>query len=443
MRRTWLCILLLLPLIPAGAVQASGIKVSPSLTLREEYNDNIFLEKDAKEDFITTVAPYLSVFLDRRSIDLKATYGFEFRLYRNQSELDETEPGDAQRARLNADLFPDRDFTVNVLDEFLRVVVDERRPSIEENVVVNRTNYNIFRVNPRYRYRRWKTFTPTLSYEYENRNYEGDMGDDSERQGAGLELEKRFSERLRVTTGYNYSIFNSDTEDDYRRDDVHAGFVYRPGSKLTLNTRGGVAIVDRNEGGEDTERLLSVTADYAQTEEIHLKLAYDETVYDSVDSGLVLGRTASATLEHHRRLATDVTLTAREVDYLDTDRDDRSLGAAVQTTLPLSNRISIRVRPYTTWFEFRPEEDHVVRYGVGISIQKEFKYGYLRLGYDHHASENDKLFNDYRNNIVFLEAVSFWGGASDRARQLQGYYDSEIPNPKIQGREYKPPNFGY
>jgi hypothetical protein len=396
---------LLILLALAGAVQASArVKMSPSLTLREEYNDNIFLEEDEEEDFITTVAPYLSVFLDRRSIDLEATYGFEFRLYSNRSEFDETEPSDAQRARLNLDLFADRDFTVNVFDEFLRVVVDERRPTIEENVIVNRTNFNRFRVNPRYRYRRWKTFTATLSYEYENRNYDGDRGDDSDRHVGSLELEKRFSERLSVSSGYAHSVFHSDTENDYRRDDLHAGFVYRPGPKLTLNARGGVANVDRNEDGEDTERLFSVSADYALTNEIHFGLSYDETVYDSVSFGLVRGRSAKASLEHRRRFPTEVSLTAREDDYLDIDREDRTIGAAVQTTVLLSNRVSIRVRPYVTWLEFQPEEDRALRYGVGVSIQRDFKYGHLRLGYDHHASQNDELSDDYRNNIVFLEA---------------------------------------
>jgi hypothetical protein len=165
-----------------------------------------------------------------------------------------------------------------------------------------------------------------------------------------------------------------------------------------------VAKVDRNEDGEDTERLFSVSADYALTNEIHFGLSYDETVYDSVSFGLVRGRSAKASLEHRRRFPTEVSLTAREDDYLDIDREDRTIGAAVQTTVLLSNRVSIRVRPYVTWLEFQPEEDRALRYGVGVSIQRDFKYGHLRLGYDHHASQNDELSDDYRNNIVFLEA---------------------------------------
>jgi hypothetical protein len=406
LRATLLLIFLLFLALTGVAPAWARLQVTPSLILREEYNDNVFLEEtDKQDDFITLVAPFLNADLDSKILKLNLSYGFEFRIYRNQTEEDETDPGDAQRARLDAELFPARDFTVRVLDVFEPVTIDERRPSIEENLVVNRTNLNRLWVNPQYRYRRFATFTATLSYEYENLAYDSSAGDDSDRHTGGLELEKRLSEMLSVVSGYSLSRYNAKTAADYRRDDIYAGCTWRPGKKLTLKGRGGVAAVDRKNEGETTELLLDVSADYALTEEILFRLGYSENVADSVSFGLYRVREATASLEHRRRFPTVATLTFKEEDYFDTNREDLSADIALQTTIPMANRFSLQLRPYVTYFDFRPEDDQVLRYGAGVSIQKDFKYGHLRFGYDHHASKYNQLLNDYRNNIAFLEAA--------------------------------------
>jgi hypothetical protein len=223
-----------------------------------------------------------------------------------------------------------------------------------------------------------------------------------------LELEKRISEKLTISSGYDHSTYRSDTAADYRRDDVYAGFVHRSSPKLTLNARGGVAVIDQTEDDEMTVQLLNIAANYALTEEIGFGLGYEETVDDSVDSGLVNIRTVKATLKNNRRIPTIATLALEEDEYLDSDREDLSISLIVQMNVLLRNRISIQAIPYVTWFEFKPEEDQSLRYGVGLSAQRDFKYGHLRCGYNYHASQDSEISDDYRNNVVFLEvAVRF------------------------------------
>jgi hypothetical protein len=175
-----------------------------------------------------------------------------------------------------------------------------------------------------------------------------------------------------------------------------------------LNARGGVAVIDQTEDDEMTVQLLNIAANYALTEEIGFGLGYEETVDDSVDSGLVNIRTVKATLKNNRRIPTIATLALEEDEYLDSDREDLSISLIVQMNVLLRNRISIQAIPYVTWFEFKPEEDQSLRYGVGLSAQRDFKYGHLRCGYNYHASQDSEISDDYRNNVVFLEvAVRF------------------------------------
>ncbi len=75
MKTTTKCILALAALVmmlPAGAL-ADDFQLIPSLTVRGEYNDNIFGSADGEEeDFITTVSPSLELIERTQRLDLRA-----------------------------------------------------------------------------------------------------------------------------------------------------------------------------------------------------------------------------------------------------------------------------------------------------------------------------------------------------------------------------------
>jgi hypothetical protein len=70
---------------PLG-VRAGSFLIFPSITVQEEYNDNIFATKnDTKDDFITSVLPGLSVESDWNNHALNFSTGGDFGFYGNKS----------------------------------------------------------------------------------------------------------------------------------------------------------------------------------------------------------------------------------------------------------------------------------------------------------------------------------------------------------------------
>lgn len=78
--------LLLAQAIPAGSAQFS---FTPRITVEEEYNDNILLErKNEKDDFITTVSPGFTVELRGQTAGASLDYGPAYSFYADHDQYD-------------------------------------------------------------------------------------------------------------------------------------------------------------------------------------------------------------------------------------------------------------------------------------------------------------------------------------------------------------------
>ncbi|MEK7698611.1 MAG: TIGR03016 family PEP-CTERM system-associated outer membrane protein, partial [Nitrospirota bacterium] len=77
------------------------LDIKPALTLREEYNDNIFLTKTNREDdFITSVSPNIRLNYALSYLDLSLDYGLNFKFFAHHSELNLTSLTNTQTASL-------------------------------------------------------------------------------------------------------------------------------------------------------------------------------------------------------------------------------------------------------------------------------------------------------------------------------------------------------
>jgi len=99
-----------------------------------------------------------------------------------------------------------------------------------------------------------------------------------------------------------------------------------------------------------------------------------------------------------------VTLRAfRTVDkYIIADREDRSRGVALGSSIPLTSRITGTLTGRYTYYEFFPQEENVDRYGLGLSFNYSLRLLTATLGYTHNLNDSDMEADDYRNNIAWL-----------------------------------------
>jgi hypothetical protein len=91
----WAATLLLVPGVP---VHADDFRVVPSLTVTEEYNDNIFFEeRNADNDIITTVSPAIDVVERTERLDLRLNGRLDGVLYARHPEFNEVDHGHSGR----------------------------------------------------------------------------------------------------------------------------------------------------------------------------------------------------------------------------------------------------------------------------------------------------------------------------------------------------------
>lgn len=418
-------ILLSLTLLVASHAWAR-LGVEPRLTLREEYDDNIFLTpEDEESDFITTVTPGVALRWEARHFTLVLDYGLEFLFYRDHPEFDETSIGDTQRARAEAEILPGRSFSVSILDEYKRIPIDLRRSSVETNPIVNKTNVNRFLLNPRYRLGKLPALQATMGYQYEEFRYDSPEGDDNSSHALTLALARQMSERLNLTLNAAQHFHQADDNEDFRRQDLRAGFTFKVGPRLTLRWDGGVSRIDFKDRDDATTSVGSVGADLKATPRLTFGLEYSEYFSVLADDGLSKTRSAKGTVAHAGKIRTDFSVFAQEEDFQTVDRKDSEAGGALSLRIPLRERLDLRLHGRLAYLEFLPEDEDVRRASAGAAL--EYSRGILTvaLGYNHHDSSSNLDRpgldnNEYRNNIVFLAATVRF------SRSLTQYQESQI-----------------
>jgi uncharacterized protein (PEP-CTERM system associated) len=424
--------LFLLSLTLLFASQAlARLGVEPRLTVREEYDDNIFLDPDDEEsDFLTTVNPALAARWDARYFNLVLDYGLELLYYRDHSEFDETSLSDTQRARAEMEILPGKSFSIRVLEEYYRTAVDLRRPAVDTNPIVNKTNVNHFLLSPRYRLGKLPTLQATMDYRYDKYNYDspneddtvGDdtEGDDNLSHVFTLNLARQMSERLVLTMNAAHHIYHAEIDEDFNRQDLTAGFNFKAGPRLTLRGDGGASWIDFEDSDDETTSIWSVGADFQATPRLAFGLAYSENYSVLVDDGLSKTRLASGRVGYASKIRTDFNVFAQEEDFQTEDRKDRSVGGALTLRIPLGERLDLRLHGRLAYLEFLPEDDDVRRASAGAALEYHRGLFKVSLGSDHHDSQADLDDDEYRSNVVFLAAsVTFW-------RSLSEYQESQI-----------------
>ncbi|MBN1142680.1 MAG: TIGR03016 family PEP-CTERM system-associated outer membrane protein [Deltaproteobacteria bacterium] len=404
--------LLLLP----GQVQAA-VEIHPRLTVSEEYNDNIDLVEDKDEDdddFITVISPGILVTYNSAYFVLNGDYSLVYRKYRDHTEEDETEFKDIQRGLVSGDILPNHDFSIHVSNEWSRVVIDERRPSSEENLSENRTTLSHFIVNPRYRFRRIPTYELAFDYLYENLRYDAPEGDDYQSHEAGVELTKSFGPRLSASLGYRFRAYLGDDElenPDYLRHDAFAGLRIQLGPDLTLSGRGGKAWLkyDYDETMEDREDrydtlIWSAAAEYRLSGRFVALLEYSEDFTDSVDEGIVKDREGRLRLNYLGRFPVTLEGFHRRGEYQLTDREEKETGGLLTATVPVMNRLSLLLGGDYSYHEYEPEGEEVDEYGGRAALELTTRYLTVTLSYAYREWDSNLEGESYTNNIAFLSA---------------------------------------
>ena len=415
--------------------------LTPGLDLRQEYNDNIFLEADdAEDDLITVLAPNVSMEWQtaRLEASLFASIGMEKYLDNTQEDRIGAEAQQDSRLDALADLYREM-FFVRISDSYRRVPIDEGGRGGEANRNVNLTDSNQFQINPYLQFQPMKATRAKLSYTYENIWYEEPGADDAERHVHTADLLRELTAKISLSLAGEYTQYRAkdpagarvpgeEGAYDYDRESASVGLSYRPTERLRLDGRYGHTWLDYVVLSDSDAQTWSVELAYELSSNYTAGIRYSTDYVVSVEDGPSERDYLQVYLEYEERFGLDVSLFASSRDYVEIDRSTDSYGAELSGDLPFNEKVGLTGLVRYTHFDdsgvevavatitggngiivvdvdrfdlFAEEYD---RYSTRMSLYYATRLGRVSAGYIFNLNESDFDDADYTNNIIYLEA---------------------------------------
>lgn len=413
----------ILPLLASARMQ-----FIPHIDVSEEYNDNIYLDRrDKEDDWITTIEPGLSFLMQTNNLDVDLDYSWNLQYYKDNSDENQTDFRDIQRARGLATLFPGDPFTIVANANVNTVIVDERERTSDENSFVNRALMYDLSINPNYNWRISPTLYAVLGYTYHYVTYQelgtweyddNNAPNDWQEHVVNFDLVKQFSARTSCGIGYvftDHRYDNNDEDEDFKRHDVFATLEQKIGSRLSFNLKGGRSFFDFDESGRSDGNLWGVGVDYKVSNRTNLGFTYERDYNVSVNRGISKSDIGRLILSYHDRINANLEGFATkskysedyefedDMDFRQGNSEDKSIGSRLYISYPLGKRFTINFDADYAYWKFKPNNEKIDRYGFGGSVDYNFIRNFdISLSYEYRINDSDMDENDYRNNIAIL-----------------------------------------
>jgi hypothetical protein len=231
----------------------------PSITVSEEFNDNILLTNRDKEwDFITGITPAVNLILESATYRLSAGYNFTAELYARHPDRNEA----FSRQNFNVDALwrPSEQLTLTLTDTFA-FAFDTNLISPEGvSTGRDRSYSNGLAGGAAYRLDNFTTVRGGASYTLQR--FDAEELQDSDVYRADAAVDRAFSRFLTGSLGYQFAYFDIDFEPKTSTHTPRVGVSYRLTETITLALSGGPTF-EFKEGGDDRV-TPAVTASYSQ-----------------------------------------------------------------------------------------------------------------------------------------------------------------------------------
>ncbi len=206
-----------------SVAESAEFRIQPSITLSEEYNDNVFLENEnTVNEYITRAQPSIMLEFEDLMWELNIDYGLDYRYFAKEIQGDETSHNLVADGRF--EILKEL-FFLNINDTYSKVSLDITRDFARESLFVNQSDWNRFTVNPYFILRPTSLITITTGYQYVNIWYEEDIGIDRRDNIVYTDLAFELSSKMTIDAGYKYTQEDSDVI-DYDKHDASLGSRY-------------------------------------------------------------------------------------------------------------------------------------------------------------------------------------------------------------------------
>lgn len=354
------------------------VTITPTLTVTQEYNDNILLNNDDKRsDFVTGFTPGITLAVERATYRLLAGYNFTAEIYWKE----ENEARNDAFSRHNLDVDGmwrlDPRWTLALTNVF--AFTSDTNLLAPEGVSVGReeAHSNTLTGSVAYALSRLTTLRGTASWSL--LRFGDEELQDSDIYRADATVEHAFTTRLTGTAGYQFGYFDIEREERSTTHTPRLGVIYRATPTITLSLSGGPAIEVREDSS--TRVVPVVTAAYRQRFDFgNVSLAYDR--YIGIAAGLG-GTTDNQTITGSvelTRLARGFTI-ALTPRYATVESDDERIDVTAFTVaLQATYRINAWAAAVASYQFFQQRSDTVVLTPTGSSLANDIDQNRVFVG---------------------------------------------------------------
>ena len=233
--------------------------LTPSLTITEEFNDNIFVDNDRKEwDFITGFTPGLAITYEDATLRLNAAYSFTAEVFARNPE--ENHAFDRQSFVGDVLWRVDPRLTLSLADAFTFTTDTNLIGTESVSTGRDRAWTNALTGGAAWQFDRLTTLRGGLGWTVER--FDDPEAQDSDVYLAEIDLVRRLTNRLTGSLGYEFGYFDIDRE---RRTYVHTprvGVTWEATRTISLSLGGGPSIEVKD--GRSTKITPAISAGYRQ-----------------------------------------------------------------------------------------------------------------------------------------------------------------------------------
>ena len=408
-------------LCPARA-EGQAFTLVPSVTVREEANDNILLsQSDPKQEYITSLIPGFLLHYETPFWLWDAVYSRDFRHYERHTVADDAADTLTLRSRTEV---AKNFFFVEISDDLARTSLDVTRDFTAQSQVVNQSERNIFTVNPYVVLTSSPKMYSVLGHSYTNTTFSDDAGIDRTDDITYLQTRSEISSRLTMTAGIRYRQ-NRNIVQDFDQVDVFAGPGYAYAENCFISLMAGNTWFEAGPKKETSGTFFDVGIVHRYSTDNRLTQPYGDLVIRhwfpaftlNLQAGVQFIEEPGRVLSRQDQYGASVTketlrayfnLSAAQREYI--DLDSKELLAKVEETQgTFRYRITQRTTG-TVGAGFQHSEDRAVQsitrtelytarleYQLSARATLAGEYRYIE------SSSPQTALNNYRNNRQIVE----------------------------------------
>lgn len=324
-----------------GLARAQTITLSPSLTVSEEYDDNVLLSPtNEQSDFVTSISPALRLTIAEHPWTVRAAAALRGVYYADRSELNSTL--DNRQGSLAIEFRPTPSFTASLTDTFVRSL-DPGEVDPEAGIITGRFASTRNTVTPAVSYQLDPLTHIGIQYSFSIIRSDSALAEESDTHEAGLSVRRQFTPRTSGTLRYTFSRFRPG---DGPARDAHlpkVGLIHALSPTIQISADAGPLLIERSDGS--TEITAGGSLRYEQEfRRARFALAYDRSARVAGVTGETAtsqSLTATLTLSATRELTLGLESGVRVTEAADAASDFLVYTAAIRLDYQLLQWLSL------------------------------------------------------------------------------------------------------